>query len=117
MASLEDLKNENVDLVSPQPPSLLLPHDAISSNNVLILHCVFVCVRLQESIPIQEVFAVLKSSPHGLTSNDGASRLQIFGPNKLEEKKVRCLIDNPAVDLPQLIRDDPSSTLELMKKK
>jgi H+-transporting ATPase len=44
---------------------------------------------LQESIPIQEVFAVLKSSPHGLTSNDGASRLQIFGPNKLEEKKVR----------------------------
>jgi hypothetical protein len=42
----------------------------------------------QESIPIQEVFAVLKSSPHGLTSNDGTSRLQIFGPNKLEEKKV-----------------------------
>jgi hypothetical protein len=42
----------------------------------------------QESVPIQEVFAVLKSSPHGLTSTDGASRLQIFGPNKLEEKKV-----------------------------
>ena len=108
MASLEDLKNENVDLVSPQ---LLLPH-AISSNV-----CQSCRVCLQESIPIQEVFAVLKSSPHGLTSNDGASRLQIFGPNKLEEKKVRCLIDNPAVDLPQLIRDDPSSTLELMKKK
>ncbi|KAG2607537.1 plasma membrane ATPase 4-like isoform X1 [Panicum virgatum] len=59
MASLEDLKNENVDL---------------------------------ESIPIQEVFAVLKSSPHGLTSNDGASRLQIFGPNKLEEKKESKLL-------------------------
>jgi hypothetical protein len=43
----------------------------------------------QESVPIQEVFAVLKSSPHGLTSTDGASRLEIFGPNKLEEKKVR----------------------------
>ncbi|KAF8687173.1 hypothetical protein HU200_006409 [Digitaria exilis] len=58
-ASLEDLKNENVDL---------------------------------ESIPIQEVFAVLKSSPHGLTSNDGANRLQIFGPNKLEEKKESKLL-------------------------
>nr|CAB3468558.1 unnamed protein product [Digitaria exilis] len=58
-ASLEDLKNENIDL---------------------------------ESIPIQEVFAVLKSSPHGLTSNDGANRLQIFGPNKLEEKKESKLL-------------------------
>ncbi|CAD6336072.1 unnamed protein product [Miscanthus lutarioriparius] len=58
-ASLEDLKNENVDL---------------------------------ESVPIQEVFAVLKSSPHGLTSTDGASRLQIFGPNKLEEKKESKLL-------------------------
>ncbi|KAL6603748.1 hypothetical protein ACP70R_044109 [Stipagrostis hirtigluma subsp. patula] len=58
-ASLEDLKNENVDL---------------------------------ESVPIQEVFTVLKSSPHGLTSTDGASRLQIFGPNKLEEKKESKLL-------------------------
>ncbi|PWZ06038.1 ATPase 6, plasma membrane-type [Zea mays] len=58
-ASLEDLKNENVDL---------------------------------ESVPIQEVFAVLKSSPHGLTATDGASRLQIFGPNKLEEKKESKLL-------------------------
>jgi H+-transporting ATPase len=44
---------------------------------------------LQESIPIQEVFAVLKSSPQGLTSADGNGRLEIFGRNKLEEKKVR----------------------------
>ncbi|XP_062178671.1 plasma membrane ATPase 4-like isoform X1 [Phragmites australis] len=58
-ASLEDLKNENVDL---------------------------------ESIPIQEVFAVLKSSPQGLTSSDGVGRLQIFGPNKLEEKKESKLL-------------------------
>jgi hypothetical protein len=47
-----------------------------------------ICKLQQESVPIQEVFTVLKSSPHGLTSTDGASRLQIFGPNKLEEKKV-----------------------------
>ncbi|KAL5661001.1 hypothetical protein ACJX0J_028126, partial [Zea mays] len=45
-----------------------------------------------ESVPIQEVFAVLKSSPHGLTSTDGASRLEIFGPNKLEEKKESKLL-------------------------
>ncbi|KAG8095005.1 hypothetical protein GUJ93_ZPchr0012g20279 [Zizania palustris] len=57
--SLEELKNENVDL---------------------------------ESIPIQEVFTVLKSSPQGLTAADGAGRLEIFGPNKLEEKKENKLL-------------------------
>uniref|UniRef100_M8CZ67 ATPase 8, plasma membrane-type n=1 Tax=Aegilops tauschii TaxID=37682 RepID=M8CZ67_AEGTA len=53
-ASLEDLRNESIDL---------------------------------ESIPIAEVFQVLKCKPHGLTSDEAASRLQAFGPNKLEEKK------------------------------
>uniref|UniRef100_A0A453T5M6 Cation-transporting P-type ATPase N-terminal domain-containing protein n=1 Tax=Aegilops tauschii subsp. strangulata TaxID=200361 RepID=A0A453T5M6_AEGTS len=42
---------------------------------------------MQESIPIAEVFQVLKCKPHGLTSDEAASRLQAFGPNKLEEKK------------------------------
>uniref|UniRef100_A0A0E0DPV7 Plasma membrane ATPase n=1 Tax=Oryza meridionalis TaxID=40149 RepID=A0A0E0DPV7_9ORYZ len=45
-----------------------------------------------ESIPIQEVFAVLKSSPQGLTSADGNGRLEIFGRNKLEEKKESKLL-------------------------
>ncbi|CBI20766.3 unnamed protein product, partial [Vitis vinifera] len=40
-----------------------------------------------ERIPIEEVFEQLKCSREGLTSDEGASRLQIFGPNKLEEKK------------------------------
>ncbi|XP_037461843.1 plasma membrane ATPase-like [Triticum dicoccoides] len=53
-ASLEDLRNESIDL---------------------------------EAIPIAEVFQVLKCKPHGLTSDEAASRLQAFGPNKLEEKK------------------------------
>ncbi|KAL6873411.1 hypothetical protein ACP4OV_013493 [Aristida adscensionis] len=57
--SLEDLKNENVDL---------------------------------ESVPIQEVFSVLKCSAKGLTTADGTSRLEIFGPNKLEEKKESKLL-------------------------
>ncbi|TKY74642.1 ATPase 5 [Spatholobus suberectus] len=52
--SLEDIKNENVDL---------------------------------ERIPVEEVFEQLKCSKAGLTSDEGASRLQVFGPNKLEEKK------------------------------
>ncbi|XP_043720468.1 plasma membrane ATPase [Telopea speciosissima] len=39
-----------------------------------------------EKVPIEEVFESLKCSREGLTSDDGAHRLQIFGPNKLEEK-------------------------------
>ncbi|XP_058069962.1 ATPase 9, plasma membrane-type-like [Magnolia sinica] len=52
--SLEEIKNENVDL---------------------------------ERIPVEEVFEQLKCTREGLTSEEGAQRLQIFGPNKLEEKK------------------------------
>ncbi|XP_052209407.1 plasma membrane ATPase 4-like isoform X1 [Diospyros lotus] len=40
-----------------------------------------------ERIPIEEVFEQLKCTQEGLSSEEGASRLQIFGPNKLEEKK------------------------------
>ncbi|XP_038696172.1 plasma membrane ATPase 4 isoform X1 [Tripterygium wilfordii] len=40
-----------------------------------------------EKIPIEEVFEQLKCSREGLTSEEGANRLQVFGPNKLEEKK------------------------------
>ncbi|XP_019177940.1 PREDICTED: plasma membrane ATPase 4 isoform X1 [Ipomoea nil] len=40
-----------------------------------------------EKIPIEEVFEQLKCTREGLTSAEGANRLQIFGPNKLEEKK------------------------------
>ncbi|XP_050379821.1 ATPase 8, plasma membrane-type-like isoform X1 [Argentina anserina] len=52
--SLEDVKNENVDL---------------------------------EKIPVQEVFEQLKCSKQGLSSDEGTKRLQVFGKNKLEEKK------------------------------
>ncbi|KAL1372173.1 hypothetical protein HN51_002317 [Arachis hypogaea] len=40
-----------------------------------------------ENIPIEEVFVQLKCSREGLTSAEGEKRLQIFGYNKLEEKK------------------------------
>ncbi|KAL2338657.1 hypothetical protein Fmac_013103 [Flemingia macrophylla] len=41
-----------------------------------------------ERIPIEEVFEQLKCTREGLSADEGANRLQLFGPNKLEEKKV-----------------------------
>nr|BAD16685.1 plasma membrane H+-ATPase [Daucus carota] len=40
-----------------------------------------------EKIPIEEVFEQLKCTREGLSTDEGANRLEIFGPNKLEEKK------------------------------
>ncbi|KAF8051597.1 hypothetical protein N665_1694s0007 [Sinapis alba] len=54
MSSLQDIKNETVDL---------------------------------EKIPIEEVFQQLKCTKEGLTTQEGEARVQIFGYNKLEEKK------------------------------
>ncbi|XP_062079731.1 ATPase 8, plasma membrane-type isoform X2 [Humulus lupulus] len=45
-----------------------------------------------ERVPIEEVFEQLKCTREGLTSEDGERRLQIFGPNKLEEKKESKLL-------------------------
>ncbi|KAJ4971102.1 hypothetical protein NE237_004201 [Protea cynaroides] len=39
-----------------------------------------------EKVSIEEVFESLKCSREGLTSEEGANRIQLFGPNKLEEK-------------------------------
>ncbi|KAK2644725.1 hypothetical protein Ddye_019920 [Dipteronia dyeriana] len=40
-----------------------------------------------ERIPVDEVFEQLKCTREGLTNEEGQKRLEIFGPNKLEEKK------------------------------
>uniref|UniRef100_A0A0E0GS38 Plasma membrane ATPase n=1 Tax=Oryza nivara TaxID=4536 RepID=A0A0E0GS38_ORYNI len=40
-----------------------------------------------ENIPIEEVFQNLKCCRQGLTSEEAQLRLQLFGPNKLEEKE------------------------------
>ncbi|KAK3003986.1 hypothetical protein RJ639_019239 [Escallonia herrerae] len=40
-----------------------------------------------ERIPVEEVFDQLKCTREGLSSEEGANRLQFFGPNKLEEKE------------------------------
>ncbi|XXG58951.1 hypothetical protein AAC387_Pa04g1127 [Persea americana] len=45
-----------------------------------------------EKIPIEEVFEQLKCTKQGLSTEEGEQRLQIFGPNKLEEKKESKLL-------------------------
>jgi H+-transporting ATPase len=37
---------------------------------------------------VEEVFQSLKCSKLGLSSEEAEARLAVFGPNKLEEKKV-----------------------------
>ncbi|KAG9131721.1 hypothetical protein Leryth_009462 [Lithospermum erythrorhizon] len=45
-----------------------------------------------EKIPIEEVFEQLKCTREGLSTQEGENRLEIFGPNKLEEKKESKLL-------------------------
>lgn len=45
-----------------------------------------------EKIPVEEVFEQLKCTREGLSSDEGAHRLEVFGPNKLEEKKESKLL-------------------------
>ncbi|XP_050212369.1 ATPase 8, plasma membrane-type [Mercurialis annua] len=45
-----------------------------------------------EKIPVEDVFKQLKCTKEGLTTEEGEKRLQIFGPNKLEEKKENKLL-------------------------
>lgn len=56
-------------------------------KTILIIR-VLILINLQERIPVEEVFEQLKCTKEGLTTEQGNSRLLIFGPNKLEEKKV-----------------------------
>lgn len=44
---------------------------------------------MQESIPLEEVFDNLKCTREGLSSEQVQERLDLFGYNKLEEKKVK----------------------------
>jgi hypothetical protein len=43
---------------------------------------------LQENIPVEEVFQTLKCTKKGLSTEEAEARTAVFGPNKLEEKKV-----------------------------
>jgi hypothetical protein len=48
----------------------------------------FACEWEQENVAIEEVFAQLRCTKEGLTTDEGNNRLAIFGSNKLEEKTV-----------------------------
>ncbi|ONM12761.1 H(+)-ATPase 5 [Zea mays] len=52
-----------------------------------------------ENIPIEEVFEQLKCTREGLSSSEGQQRLEIFGPNRLEEKKVATASNSAHVSL------------------
>lgn len=43
---------------------------------------------MQENVPVEEVFKQLRCDRYGLTPEAAEHRLEIFGPNKLEEKEV-----------------------------
>jgi len=45
--------------------------------------------EMQENIPLEEVFDNLKCTREGLSSEKVQERLDLFGYNKLEEKKVK----------------------------
>lgn len=45
-------------------------------------------VYVQIRIPMEEVFEELRCTKQGLTTDEASHRLDLFGPNKLEEKKV-----------------------------
>ncbi|XP_071724860.1 LOW QUALITY PROTEIN: ATPase 8, plasma membrane-type-like [Rutidosis leptorrhynchoides] len=45
-----------------------------------------------EKIPVEKVFEQLKCTREGLSSGEGEKRLQVFGHNKLEEKKESKLL-------------------------
>lgn len=69
------------DLIFLRPALLCLKRFDFGINIVIVL-------AYQERIPVEEVFEQLKCTKEGLTSEEGANRLQIFGPNRLEEKTV-----------------------------
>ena len=48
---------------------------------------------MQENIPIEEVFENLRCSKEGLSTEAAQQRLELFGHNKLEEKKVLFVIE------------------------
>lgn len=48
---------------------------------------------MQENAPLEEVFEHLKCTREGLTSDAVQQRLELFGYNKLEEKKVKINVD------------------------
>jgi hypothetical protein len=93
LSAMDAISRETVDLVlmllnfccssSSSSSSLMFVASQTSSPNR----------GLQEHIPVEEVFEHLKCTKEGLTSEGAQQRVDIFGYNKLEEKRVcTCLL-------------------------
>ncbi|KAF5938689.1 hypothetical protein HYC85_022948 [Camellia sinensis] len=70
--ALEAVNKETVDLI-----------DYLASHPIFLINA----TSLLENIPIEEVFEKLECTREGLSSDDVQKRLDMFGYNKLEEKK------------------------------
>ncbi|GER52027.1 plasma membrane ATPase [Striga asiatica] len=115
--SLEEIKNETVDLflllIMEEDENVesgvflfcLLPLQYLEDFKVAPKSLAFIfliywrvgptvsgATDIGEKVPIEEVFEQLKCTREGLSSDEGTNRLQIFGPNKLEEKKESKLL-------------------------
>jgi len=85
LLGFEKFSSNEVDLVS----ALCTGYD---TAKIIFLgldsHACIVPVRIQESLPLEEVFEQLNTSRGGLSSSNAAERLQLFGANRLQEKRV-----------------------------
>lgn len=88
-SSWDDIKNEGIDLVSILQSSVRFPLIYIFQS--FTFNSLIFGFQKQEKIPIEEVLTQLRCTREGLTSDEGQTRLEIFGPNKLEEKKAYIL--------------------------
>lgn len=80
----ENFNREGIDLVR-----FSQQNDGFVTIFFLLEIFLFITMSVyQERLPLEEVFEQLRTSPAGLSSEDAEARLQIFGPNMLEEKPV-----------------------------
>lgn len=91
-SSWDDIKNEGVDLVSIFSLFFMVLNAYHFGSNLYFEMLISGLILFkQEKIPIEEVLTQLRCTREGLTTEEGHTRLEIFGPNKLEEKKAKTL--------------------------
>lgn len=83
----EKFSSDEADLVSA--PATYVRHCNITVLGFWCMHNALCGYNtIQESLPLEEVFEQLNTSRTGLSSSDAAERLQLFGANRLQEKRV-----------------------------
>jgi hypothetical protein len=64
-----------------------------------------------ETIVIDDVFTLLQCSDKGLDNEEATRRLNLFGPNKLEQEEQNAFLQVSAQDLPQRSPNSPLPTV------